>query len=438
MTAVRPTRAERTAPVRPSPLVAGSLRRLPALWLLTALLVAGALRVATMITPALIRYPRATAVAFVLFALYAVPFVAVIANFDYLEREPPVLLGTAFAWGGLVVTAAAVPGNQAIGSLCAKLVSPRFAADWGPALAGPTVEEILKVLGVVLIALLANAQINSVVDGFVYGAMVGLGYQVVENVSYAMTAVTAAGTGDRIDPVLGVFLARGFLAGPWSHAVFTALAGAGIGYAVVREDRSRLARVGFAALCLGGAWLCHFAWNSPLLSVGFGLGTPGKVAELLLKGVPVLVMVVLLARPARSRESAYYANILAAVNDSRVITPTELEIISSPAKRAAARRSAHARAGLAGDQAARRLQQAQMRLAVELSRGPADDGALTGASAGCLRDVLRARHHLVALGLRRRAPRRFVVSSRVTWLIGSALGVLLAVGVNLVLRVLTQ
>src|SRR3712207_8831582 len=48
-------------------------------------------------------------------------------------------------------------------------------------------------------------------------------YQVVENVSYATTAVANAGLGDRIEPVLGTFIARGFLAGPWSHTVFTAL-----------------------------------------------------------------------------------------------------------------------------------------------------------------------------------------------------------------------
>jgi hypothetical protein len=81
------------------------------------------------------------------------------------------------------------------------------------------------------------------VDGFVYGGMVGLGYQVVENIAYATSAVEAAGTGDRVEPVFGVFVARGFLAGPWSYTAFTALAGAGVGYAVVRVDRSWSARL---------------------------------------------------------------------------------------------------------------------------------------------------------------------------------------------------
>jgi RsiW-degrading membrane proteinase PrsW (M82 family) len=362
-------------------------------------------RVAVMVEPPMRRYPLATGAAIGLFALYAVPFLSYLAKLDYLEREPPVLLAVAFAWGALVVTAAAVPGNLAATSLLAKLVSPRFATVWGPALVGPTVEETLKLLGVVVVALVATAQVNSVVDGFVYGGMVGLGYQVVENVAYSTAAVQSAGTGDRVDPVLGVFVARGFLAGPWSHTVFTALAGAGVGYAVVRADRSWAQRLGFAALCLAGGWVCHFAWNSPLLSGGLGLGTPGLVLVLLLKGGPVLAVALVLARAARRREEDYYADVLSHVTDPRAVTPLELSTICSPAGRGALRRAAQMRAGAAGDRAARRLQDAQARLAVELSRGAAADGGLTPAAACLLREVVAARHRLIAVGMSRQPPR---------------------------------
>jgi RsiW-degrading membrane proteinase PrsW (M82 family) len=424
--AAQASRAARTAPVRPTPLAGqlfGSLR-MPLLWLLVGLLLVGSVRVTMMVTPALVRYPRAMSTAIVVFGLYAVPFVAFLANLDYLEREPPALLATAFAWGAVVAMAAAVPGDQAADDLVAKLVSPRFAASWGPALAGPAVEEILKFLGVVVLAMLATAQINSIVDGFVYGGMVGLGYQVVENVSYAAMAVAANGNGDRVDPVFGVLIARGFLAGPWSHTVFTALAGAGVGYAVVRVDRSWAARVCFVLMCLAGAWLCHFAWNSPLLSSGLGLGTPGRIAVLLVKGGPVLAMALLLARAARMREGDYYANVLSTLTDPRVVTPSELRMICSPAGRAALRRAAEARAGAAGERAARRLQEAQARLAVELSRGPAEDGGLTATAADCQREVLRARHELAALGLRRPASAWMRAGASLVWLIGSVVAVL--------------
>jgi hypothetical protein len=233
--------------------------------------------------------------------------------------------------------------------------------------------------------------------------------------------------------------------------VFTALAGAGVGYAVVRVDRSRMARAGFVLMCLAGAWLCHFAWNSPLLSGGFGLGVPGQIAALLIKGGPVLVMALLLARAARVREGDYYANVLSTLTDLRVITPSELGTICSPAGRAAFRRAVEARAGTPGERAARRLQEAQARLAVELSRGPADDGGLTATAADCQRDVLRARHELAALGLRRPAEGRpsgaalglrrpasgwTRAGGSLTWWVGSGIAVLAALGLSLLLRAL--
>jgi hypothetical protein len=275
------------------------------------------------------------------------------------------------------------------------------------------------------------------VDGMVYGAMVGLGYQVMENISYAASAVQTAGAGDRIEPVLGTFIVRGVLAGPWSHTVFTALAGAGIGYAVVRVDRSPAVRVGFAALCLGGAWLCHFGWNSPLLTDGFGLGTPGQLLALLVKGGPVLALALVLAHTARVREGRYYANLLSTLADPRIVTPAELRAISALGGRATMRRVAYARAGAAGDRAARRLQDSQARLAVELSRGPAEDGGLTPAAAAHAREVRRARHDLAALGLGPVDGRRPFAGSTVMWLIGAWVTVFGALGLALMLRALT-
>ena len=143
-------------------------------------------------------YPLATLTAVVLFALLAVPFWFFVSELDFLEREPPALLALAFAWGGLVATAVSIPGSAALDNLIAKLGSPHLAADWGAALAGPTVEEIAKTLGVVAIVLIARAQVNSVLDGVVYGAMVGLGFQIVEDIVYALGAVALAGRGDHV------------------------------------------------------------------------------------------------------------------------------------------------------------------------------------------------------------------------------------------------
>jgi len=241
-------------PASPSARPAKSLR-LPAFWLVLVLLGMGAWRIFAIVRDSFGLYPRATAVALGLFGLYAVPFWIFVERLDYLEREPPLLLATAFAWGGLVATSTAIPGNAAVHNLLAKLVSPEFTAAWGSAIAGPTIEELLKTLGIVAIVLIARAQVNSVLDGVVYGALVGLGFQVVENIVYAVNAVAIVGNGDRVGPVVSTFFLRGFLAGLWSHTLFSALAGAGVAYVVVRTDKPLWIRLVVAGGALGGAWL---------------------------------------------------------------------------------------------------------------------------------------------------------------------------------------
>lgn len=369
--AICPVRTASTASVHPTPAWAHARKSLvlPAFWVVVVLMALGAVRVGRFVGDAYADFPVATITAIGLFALYAVPFLIFVAALDYLEREPPLLLATAFLWGGLVATSIAIRGTGALYNLLAKTISPAFAATWGPTLAGPTVEEIAKLLGVVVIVLIARAQVNSVLDGVVYGALVGLGFQVVENIGYAVNAVAVAGGGDQAGPVVATFLLRGFLAGLWSHTLFTALAGAGIGYLVVRTDRSARERVGVALLAFAGAWACHVLWNSPLLGDGFGAGGLGLFAGLLVKGVPPLLMTLLLVRVARHHEADYYIAHLAALGDAQVATAAELRVLGQGHLRANARRYAHARAGAKGRQAIRRLQRAQSRLALALSRG---------------------------------------------------------------------
>jgi RsiW-degrading membrane proteinase PrsW (M82 family) len=373
-----------------------ALVRLPAFWIVLALLVGGAVRMSQIAQRFFAAYPMATLTAVVLFALLAVPFWLLVNELDYLEREPTWLLVTAFAWGGLVATSVSIPGSAALEDLVAKLGSPHLAADWGAAIAGPTVEETAKTLGVVAIVLIARAQVNSVLDGVVYGAMVGLGFQIVEDVVYAVAAVQFAGQGDRVQPVVVTFLLRGFLSGIWSHTLFGALAGAGIGYLVVRRDQSLGNRIGVAVLAVFGAWASHVLWNSPLLSDGLGNGALGLLAVLLLKGLPPLLLILWLVRRAHDREADYYVGQLATLGDAELITEAELAVLGSGARRAAARRYAESKAGRPARAAVRRLQRAQARLAVELSRASAE---VSDGSTGSRCDEIRAeRAVLIALG----------------------------------------
>jgi len=393
-----PPRSARTAPVHPTPAwaVARKSLLLPAFWLVALLMSVGAARTVLLVRHAIAEYPVATTTALALFAVYAVPFWLFVAALDYLEREPPLLLATAFGWGGLVATTVSAPGSTAIQNMLAKTYSPGFAAAWGSAIAGPTVEEIVKTLGIVAIVLIARAQINSVLDGVIYGSLVGLGFQVIEDVVYAVNAVAAAGRGDDVGPVVATFFVRGFLAGLWSHTLFSALAGAGVASVIVRTDRTMRFRLGVLVVCLLGAWVCHFIWNSPLLAVEVGDNGYALIAVLLAKGIPPLLAILLLVRTARHREADYYTQQLAALDDPDIATAAELRVLSMGHMRANARRYAYARVGVLGRRAVRRLQRAQARLALELSRAQTTHDS---AAVSHWRDeVLLQRGRLRALG----------------------------------------
>ncbi|MFI5935964.1 PrsW family intramembrane metalloprotease [Actinoplanes sp. NPDC051494] len=372
MTAEPRMRSERTAPVQPGGGRGLGLLRTPAFWVVLAVVAVGGVRMSFITVRYAGTYPIALTTATLLFALLAVPFWFVVSELDFLEREPPSLMAIAFAWGGLVATSVSITGSAALDDIIAKVGSPHLAADWGAALAGPTVEELAKVLGVVAIVLIARDQINSVLDGVVYGAMVGLGFQIVEDIVYAMGAVALAGRGDDIEPVITTFLLRGLLSGVWSHTLFGALAGAGIGYLVVRGDRRLRTRIGAAALAVLGAWASHVLWNSPLLRDGLGNGAVALLAVLILKGLPPLILIWMLVRAAHDREADYYTAQLATLDDTELITPAELDALRTGARRASARSHARARAGWRAWAAVRRLQHSQARLAVELSRGTTD------------------------------------------------------------------
>jgi hypothetical protein len=133
-------------------------------------------------------------------------------------------------------------------------------------------------------------------------------------------------------------------------------------------------------------------WNSPLLSDGLGNGPLALLGVLLLKGLPPLLLILWLVRHVHDREADFYVGQLATLRDPELITTGELAVLGSGARRAAARRHAGAQAGQRARIAVRRLQRAQARLAVELSRGR--DGT-TGRRAD---EIRRQRDLMVLLG----------------------------------------
>ncbi|HEX5938593.1 MAG TPA: PrsW family intramembrane metalloprotease [Actinomycetota bacterium] len=338
--------------------------------------------------------PGGWALSWGLVLLYAAPVALVIYFLDLYEREPTPLLAASFVWGAVAATTLSAIANAGWGIVVARLGDPEFASRWTAALTAPFVEEILKGVGIVLIVLIARDEVDDVMDGFVYGALCGLGFAIVEDVFYFVAVF-----GGDVGGVFQGFFIRVIASGLYSHVLYSGLVGMAIGIVVTRrDDRPLEARLLAATPLAGAAVLGHFLWNSPILE--FFPAHPWEGEEWFLiplatavKGLPLLLFVVIAVRLAHERERRWLRATLATELGREVLTEAELAILLSPNRRRRARRAMRERAGERAARLLRRLQREQVNLAMVRSRVATDtDPALVRQRAVCrsLHDALDA------------------------------------------------
>jgi RsiW-degrading membrane proteinase PrsW (M82 family) len=315
---------------------------------------------------------------------YAVPVAVIVYRLDLFEREPKLVLAAALIWGGVIATSMAAQANDAWLSILGKVASPDLASQWGAAIVGPAVEETLKLAGVVTLFLIVPGEFDGLMDGFVYGAMIGLGFTVVEDVSYFITAVAAApGVYDQSGPVFDTFLIRVVGGGLYGHVLFTGLTGLGFAYMATRRSVAVSTRVWRGGLCIAAGVAAHAVWNSPWMEdilVTSGGAAPSTLQWLeygAIKGLPFLILLGLLVRLATRSEEETFRAIVAGESDPWVITEPEIESLRSLRSRRAARTEAGRTRGPAGSRVLGRLQAAQIEYAMIRSRtDSASDPAL--------------------------------------------------------------
>ncbi|AWB81017.1 PrsW family intramembrane metalloprotease [Corynebacterium yudongzhengii] len=135
------------------------------------------------------------------------------------------------------------------------------AAGWEDALAsfgGAYPEEPAKALGV-LVILLAFRGLNRPWHGLATGAVVGLGFETIENFLYGAMLASLHPDSD-FDGVIGAWVLRVF-AGPGLHIIWTGLVGWGLGQALFAARRGLLWRFGVVFGWLSVAFVAHFLWN---------------------------------------------------------------------------------------------------------------------------------------------------------------------------------
>ena len=358
----------------------------PAFWLFVALVAYGAIRMASALAELSRISSSGWALSWLLLSVYALPAFALIYYLDLYEREPLSLAIGAFIWGALAATALSL---DAAGwdRVVAYVFGAEFAARWGPAVTAPIVEETMKGAGVVLLALFARDEVDDLMDGFVYGALCGLGFAVVEDVLYFM----AAFGGTPIDVLRG-FYVRVVSSGLYGHVLYTGLVGMGVASVVAQRPGREPARrrIEAAALVLAGVG-GHVLWNAPVLTSVLPVepitGTEWLLVPIAftIRALPLLAFVVLAIRLARDRERRWLDGALADELTLGGVTPQELDVLRTPSDRRAAVRDMRRRAGRSAASVLQRLQREQVTLAMLTMRasGAPQTPALLAQRAYC-------------------------------------------------------
>jgi len=336
--------------------------RRAAFWILAAFIVNGAFHTAHMLALGLRVVPVTLWLGLLVWGGYTLVFVLAFRTLDLLEQHPPEAFMLAFAWGGLGAVYLCAPANNAIRSLCAKLVSPEFASVWGPAIAGPITEEFLKIAGVILLILVARNQFQTYLSVLIVGAMTGLGFQVIENLTYTVNASMHFPLENEVAPVMLNLLMRGFLCGLWSHAAYTTIASSGLAWFMLHRERPVWTRAAGALLCFSFAWAMHFLWNSPLLDDIFDDGPAGVTLFILVKGIPALLAAGLLWRVAARENGAYLHELAAYFVPERELIRDEWVRLGRPVLRFQVRRAMGRAFGARVRRLKTQLQREQLRL----------------------------------------------------------------------------
>jgi RsiW-degrading membrane proteinase PrsW (M82 family) len=269
-----------------------------------------------------------------------------IGIFDRYEREPwPPLLG-AFLFGAVI----AIPPTFVLERTLSTVVLANMSGSGagtallyasGQAAIAGVIEEVVKGVGLLLLLFGLRDEFDNVTDGLLYGLLIGAGFAVVENFVYF--ALSPA----RDLPYL--VLAR-IVLGWLSHSTFTALFGAGLGYARERAYTGvswwRFPLLGLLAAVLLHALFDWIVFAATALGGG-GQETPALLPFVLILGIlvlgygPVFVVQGLLLRlllASLEREAETVRTYLADEVLLGVVLPDEYLILQDAGFRGAAER----------------------------------------------------------------------------------------------------
>ncbi|MEE2750339.1 MAG: PrsW family intramembrane metalloprotease [Myxococcota bacterium] len=196
---------------------------------------------------------------------------------DRYDREPLWAIAVCFLWGAFGATTLGGTANFLIGAT----LGLEFDGFFLPVIVAPLTEEPAKAL--VLLGIMSARPFDNTTDGFVYGAVTGLGFAAAENLQYFQAFALEGNAGEWLQLTV---VRTGWTA--MVHATATSIVGAAVGSLRFRPDRSkaRIRNAFIAAIAIHSAWNLSATWNLE------------SVSALAFAGIPLLVLGLLLTLQA--------------------------------------------------------------------------------------------------------------------------------------------
>jgi RsiW-degrading membrane proteinase PrsW (M82 family) len=277
-------------------------------------------------------------------------YLALVWWLDRYEKEPAHLLAVTFLWGALPAALLVATLDLALDWPLRTLGEPVEA--WRRAgLLTPVIEELVKGAALVSVARWYRHEFNGVLDGIIYGAFVGLGFALTEN----LLSFAAAFGNEGLQPGLVLVTLRAGLFG-LNHPLFSALFGAGLGW--VRYHGGRWTRPLVAGLGLAAAIGLHLLHNA--LAAG---PAAGGWALALVADWSGLALIATLIALAWAHERRWLVEGLGEEMHAGTLSREEFAIAISHRRRAAAEWRAFRQSGWRGYRALARHYQALTDLA---------------------------------------------------------------------------
>lgn len=288
--------------------------------------------------------PVALGLASVAAIVPATLYALLVLTLDRYEREPRRTILAAFGWGAVGAVFFSIIASLIFEAILVTAVAAETSTFLSIAFGAPLVEETFKGIAVLAILLWRRDELDNVLDGLVYGALIGLGFAMTENIlyfgaEYRESGMTGLGT---------LFVARAVLDG-FGHAAYTATTGAAIGYARAQyQQGAKRVLVPIAGWCL--AVFQHALWNTGIFVIAALQGSDASVLSVVaieapLFILPAVVVLFVIARIAGQRELRILRDHLTEEVSRGTLTHTEHAMLADPLLRKRVVSTAAARGG---------------------------------------------------------------------------------------------